>query len=516
MRMTGLNIFLLTLGLCLQPGTDIMAQSADSQQLNRDFYDSRLLQLEFLQQQSGIPDSSFIYLKQEAGYFARQKDWETALDLVNQALEIVRAVPETEITEKETVVDPLVTFPSGWQWTLEMGSDYSRQEYEMSFIESDSVVLEQLHNPFLALRFSRQGKWKSDTYQFFNYFRGDNELLQSSSSLALESSDYSHYWRLETQSDLFWQYREEQGSFWENQLRADWNRQIGSRQRLIFYSQARYKLHFPADSTYGNVLSGELAVALRHYLHYLSWLEISFRPSYYNENQLLGLRYMQIQSQVELQHRLDFNLYFTAQLNHYYRNFRSRQPDGDRLNSYHRVQPVAEAELPVFHPFGIAAKAEGEWRWYGSPNASYSNFNFASLSASLKYYLGNYNSVGIGYVYESETHRTTQADERSLVEQENFHAGGILLSLDIMQQSGFMISLTYKFTLRTYPNAGADDVFGYYSNRRIHSIQGIGYLPLSSHWQFQLFANYDNDRDRDREANDNFSTIFNLGLSYKF
>jgi hypothetical protein len=79
-----------------------------------------------------------------------------------------------------------------------------------------------------------------------------------------------------------------------------------------------------------------------------------------------------------------------------------------------------------------------------------------------------------------------------------------------------MISLVYQYAIKTYPNAGNQDFLGIYSNRRIHSIQGFGYIPLSHHWQFQFFANYDNDRDRDRESNDNFSTLLNASIVYNF
>ena len=492
----------------------------------KEFFESRKLQLKFLLGHIAHPDSLIISLKEEADYFAARNDYETALDLLNQALNLC-AFPGSEKSHSNFSADgenspslsasDIAILPSPiWQWTLEVGTDYSRQEYEMSFIESDSVILEQLNNPFIAIYLSRNVQHNRYNTQVYSYLRGDRELMQSNATLALESNDYNHFWRLEAQSDLFYQHQDQSGNFWENSLRGSWNRLLAANWRFSLYSQARYKFSFPEDSSYGDVLTGDVTLSLRKYLQVLTWLEIMIRPSYFNENQQLGLRYMQIQGRVELNHRQSFNHFYLAQLNYYNRDFRSRQPDSDYFNQYHSLKPTIELEVPFPGPFGIYAQAEWESRRFRSPDISYSDYNAASLQAQIKFYFSDYNSLGVGYVHEQETHFSDNTDNQKIVEQENFTARGMVISVDLVKTNGLLLNLSYQYTLRTYPNAGANDLFGFYSNRRIHSLQGLGYLPLSKHWQFQFFANYDNDRDRDREYNDNFSTIFNIGLQYKF
>jgi len=492
----------------------------------KEFYESRKLQLKFLLSRIANPDNLILSLEEEANYFAIQNDWETALDLVNQALELCIS-PQTDDSKLDysaangnNLSLPVSSFsllPSDiWQWTVEIGTDYSRQEYEMSFIESDSVILEQLNNPFIAIYLFRNVQHNRYNTQVYSYLRGDRELLQSNATLALESNNYDRYWRLEAQSDLFYQHQDLSGSFWENSLRGSWNRLLAANWRFSLYSQARYKLSFPADSSYGDVITGDVSLSLRKYLQVLTWLELMIRPSYFNENQQLGLRYSQIQGRVELNHRQSYNRFYLAQLNYYFRHFRSRQPSSEYLNQYTTIQPIAELEIPLFLPFGISARAEWESRRFSTPDISYSNYNAASLEAQVKFYFSDYNSFGLGYVHEWETHFSDNADNQKIVEQENFTANGLVISVDLVKTNGLLLNFSYQYTLRTYPNAGANDLFGFYSNRRIHSLQGLGYIPLGRHWQFQFFANYDNDRDRDRDYNDNFSTIFNIGLQYKF
>lgn len=497
---------------------------ADSLAGAADLYQSRNLQFSFLLEHRPTADSTALLFRQEADYFAGQGDWETALDLLNQAIGLLSDEPAKNSPPDMPAPDavsphptPATTFPgNAWRWSAETGFDYSRQEYEMSLIESDSVVVEQLNNPYLSLRLTRNGRTGAKNYRIYNYLRGDRTLLQASSLFSLESDQTASRWQIEGESNLFWQLQDQQGSFWENQVRGSWDFPLGPADRLNFYSLARYKYHFPADSSYGDVTQAEMTLTYRHYLGFLSWLALDVRPSYYNENQLLGLKYGQIQGHLEFSQRKDYNRYLNAELTYNHRNFQNRMPDSLAKNSYRSLRPQLNAELPLLYPFGIAIQSEWEFRRYGHPNISYSNFYRGTLGAQLRFYFGGFNAVGAGFVYEQETHNAPVESEQSLVEQENFHAGGLLLSVDLFQQNGLLISLTYQYTLRTYPNSGAGDFLGYYSNRRIHSIQGIGYVPLGRRWQVQFLANYDNDRDRDREANDNFSTIFNLSLIYQF
>jgi hypothetical protein len=127
-----------------------------------------------------------------------------------------------------------------------------------------------------------------------------------------------------------------------------------------------------------------------------------------------------------------------------------------------------------------------------------------------------YNAVGVGFLCETENHTSDNSSETAAVELEDFYAQGISLSLEILHINGLMISLNYGYLLRTYPNAGVNDILGIYSNRRIHSLQLFGFLPLSRRWQFQFFANYDSDKDRDHENNDNLNTLFNASFLYQF
>lgn len=493
--------------------------------LSQELYLSRMMQLDFLLKQNTSTDSLFILLRQEAVYFAEQSDFENALDLIEQAVTLYQAALEKAKIgndEPSSLTNPAIdikqnstNFNNPWQWTAELGTDYSRLEYELSYIESDSIVLDELNNFYMATRMTRNGLIKNNNYQLFGYLRADQNLFQSTLSLALESTNKSYYWRTEAQSDLYLQRTDSLGNFWDNQISFFWQKPIRNN-NISLNSRIRIKDHFQSDSTYGDIYFSELNLSFRHKYNFLSWLEFTLRPSIYKETQILGLQYSQFQGEVNLMHRSDFNKFLHLQTRYQFRDFTSKQPDEDLKNRYQSLRPYIEGEIPIKSSISFFSRSDMEIRRYEKPDITYSNFFYGSFANQIKFYISSYNSIGMGYLFETEKHYPNTDAETSLVEQENYKADGFIFSTDLISFNGLMLSIVYQFTLRTYPKAGADDFLGIYSNRRIHSIQGFGYIPLTSHWQLQFLANYDNDHDRDRESNDNFSTILNLSIIYKF
>ncbi len=489
-----------------------------------DLYQSRKLQLEFLLTQTVPPDSFAYQLMEESEYFARQKDWATALSLLEEAISDLNSPIGAESSDTSALdasLDRVLTNyelnpPPAWEWSLEFGSDFSRQEYEISYIETDSLMLEQLNNPFLGLRLAGSGDWKSQRYRISQYLRSDQQYFQYSSFLALEAGQFTNYWRISLQNDLFINFPGETANYLDNQLNLYWSPQLSEKTNLSTAGQMRFKKTLSADTVYGDIVAANLRAALRYFLRPTTWLEIAAWPSLYREEQWLGLRYTQFLAQMALNYRRNFHRYFTLKIEQAVRNFQSRVNGESYRNRYAATLPRLEWESPVAGPLGFATRLEGELRRYQTPDATYSNYNYYSLDGQIKYYFSELQSIGIGYVQEGESHFARNSNQEELIRQEDFQSRGVSVSLDFFNFNGFILSFNYRFLNRRYPHARGEDLLGYYSNRRVHSVQALGYIPLNRHWQIQFFANYDNDQDREKEFNDNRSAIFNLGLIYKF
>ena len=159
---------------------------------------------------------------------------------------------------------------------------------------------------------------------------------------------------------------------------------------------------------------------------------------------------------------------------------------------------------------------EFENRNYQTADEINPNFIYFNGEGLFKYYWEDFKSAGLGYFYEKQNHFADDDLVTPLVEQENFYSYGIIVNSEIMNFSGFLLSLEYRLSMRTYPDSQESLFYAYYSDRFVHSINAFGWIPIGDRWQVQLFANYDNDQDRENEQNDNRSTVLNVGLIYKF
>ena len=513
------TLYLLVSLVCL---ISTMGSAETDEGKQRALYESRQSQLECILQVEIPSDSLVYYLQQEAQHFAEQSLYTVAIDLLDEALRMVTPhinsggaslLPSNQVWVRSI---PDQTLEDPWQLSAEFGTDYSRNEYELSYVESDSVILDELNNPYVTLRIGRNKYFQNRILRLSSHNRIDQTLVQSSLSLSIEAADFKTTWRLEGNTSLFWLLKDSLGTSWSNELQIYWSQYVTSRNRLYLSSRLRYKRYLPSRDFYQNLLTGDGNISLRHNFHVLSWLEISVLPSHYQEQPVAGLEYSQLQSRLNFQYRREYNQSVSFSINHYIRYFTSQQFSEAYQNQYQAWRPVLESEWIIIKPFGLKGEAEWENRAFTHPDLTYSDFNFGSFSLQMKWYWGSYNSLGLGYVREYETHSTGNPAQQNIVNQENFTADGVIASLDLFNISGLLFTLSYQITRRNYPDAVAQDFLRIYSNRHIQTIQGIGYVPLSSHWQFQFYINFDADRDRDHDHNDNFSSLFNLSLQYKF
>jgi hypothetical protein len=491
----------------------------------KEIYESRKIQLEFLLQDSLETDSLIFYMIREAEYFNDVEEYSFAIEILDQVISTINDPKNpfednlniTTCTDSTNVlINTLTTNPNIWNWSVEVGSDYSKQEYELNYIESDSVVIEELNNPYIALRSAHIYHFNKYSSQIIGYFRLDQELFLPSISATIENTDFLNQWRVEMQSNIYFQFDQKIGNFWENQLRGYLNHTINNQNRFYINSQIRYKYHFSSDTLYGDIFFGDVNMAYRYYVKFLSWIELNLRPSIYNETRSLGLKYLQSHIGVDFNHRAEYNKFIQFRLNIYLRDFINKQLTNDYSNKYLSFIPTLEFEFPIFSPIGIESRLNYESRQYQKPDLTYSNFNLGSLNLLLKYYISTFNSIGVGYIYEIEVHSSPSSEDNILVKQENYNASGMIISLDILGTGGLMLNFGYQYTLRNYPNTIDNEFISFYNNRRVQVIYGIGYIPISPRWQIQFLVNYDNDQDRDREMNDQSYTIFNLSLLYKF
>ncbi|NIT55470.1 MAG: hypothetical protein GWN00_04310, partial [Aliifodinibius sp.] len=147
----------IVLHICLAVAIPVFAQQENtksSSDLSINLYENALLQVENLIITQSPTDSLIFYLLSDAKDFANKKRWyegyeilKTIMELFGESVQSVEAIYEddTSIPTNSTANDGVPrsieytdypTFP----FQLEVGVDYSRQEFELSFVENDSTI----------------------------------------------------------------------------------------------------------------------------------------------------------------------------------------------------------------------------------------------------------------------------------------------------------------------------------------------------------------------------------------
>ena len=501
-----------------------------SPDIDRNLYENALLQVENLMLIYSMPDSLVFYLLSDAKNFAAGNHWHDGYEILKTIISIYGENSDPEVNKSESLIGNAVPDNAGiptpprnieyptFPFQLEIGVDYSLQEFELSFVENDSTIVEELQNPYVGFLFSHDHLVGNNPVSFHHRFRLDDQFIYYSLFGSYQSDKPGGQNRLDFESYYYHQAATEYSDFIDGQLRYTFSKSDYAKRLFYLNLRGRYKAYFQQDSLNNNIFSTALNGYYEHFFDLNNSFYLNVIPDFYKEQEDLGLSYFQTRAAAFYRMRRNFNQYFEIGSEVVYRAFKDDFSDEEYHNKYFSLEPRLEGELSLNSSWGVGFKLEMEKRSYQIPNDVNPNFIYIAGEGVLKYYWEDFKSLGAGYFYERQSHSVDDAATAALVEQEDFYTYGLIVDSEIMNLAGLLLNLEYRLSLRTYPNTDASGslFYNYYSDRFIHSINAFGWIPMGNRWQVQLFANYDNDQDRDNEQNDNRSTILNLGLIYKF
>lgn len=504
------------------------AQQANDNDLAKNLYENALLQVENLMLTQSPSDSLIFDLLSDAKNFAGKQRWPEGTEILKA---ILAMYDESSITDTEEVnilksaemnnrmgfsESPNYPEKPSFPFQLEVGVDYSRQEFELSFVENDSTIIEELQNPYIGFLFNHNHLLGKNSISFNHRFRLDDQFIYYSLFGSYESGDLGQKSRLDFEGYFYHQEQAGYSDFLDEQLRYTWSKSDYGKRLFYVNLRGRYKWYLQADSIDSDIFSTAVNGYYEHFFDPAHSFYLNIIPEYYREQQDLGLQYFQNRMEAFYRIRKTYNQYIEIGSGVVYRNFKDNFSDEEYQNRYLSLEPRIEGEMPFNPHWGMAFKLELENRNYQTADEINPDFIYFSGEGLLQYYWEDFRSIGAGYFYERQSNGAEDDALTSLVEQEDFYSYGGVVDCEIMNLSGLLLNLEYRLSLRTYPNVEESLFSNYYSNRFIHSISAFGWIPIGNRWQVQLFANYDNDQDRDNEQNDNRSMIFNLGLIYKF
>jgi len=499
--------------------------------LEKNLYEAALLQVEnHLLRQQNSSDSLIIDLLADARNLAEQEEWSGGREILNAILSLLETPPEDNNShnlqsweknnddEKYYNTSSLsLSMPNAAaQFQVESGIDYSQQEFEIDFVENDSVIVEELQNPYVSLAYYQPLNIGRQQFLTNHRLRMDNQFINYDFFVSMEVKARNRITRLELDENFFHDKTGDGSDFLDSRLSFFYGNPYSYENRWYLSVRGRYKWFTQSNALSEDILSADMTAYFEHFFKTTHSLYFYWAPGFYRESAASGYRYLQ--NRVGGFYRIweSYNRLLEVGGEIAYQNIDNTINEEPYHNSYLSFHPAAQMEWPYSKHLGIEARLMAENRNYSTADAVNPSYNYLTSLLVQKFYLGDLSSLGIGYFGEKQAHRVNREDEEQFARQGDFTSHGPVFTAEYLNLSGILFTAEYRITWRDYPHAEYSFLSSYYSNRFVHSLSLFGWIPLTRHWQLQAFANYDNDQDRDNERNDTRNTLLNAGVVYKF
>lgn len=505
----------------------------DAAALDKVLYEAALLEVAALQSNASTADSLTAALVADAEAFAAANDWASALtmlDLVIACLKPQLPAPTATISDSigsaatnrdfatdaapSSVLPAPATYLRPFQ--VEVGIDYSQQEFETTFLETDSILVDELQNPYLAVNYLH-GLPGEGTVLLRHRMRYDAELFNYGLRLTWENTSPQHIQRFDLDGGVYATSYAGQSNYFDGRIGYYVGNDPGARHRWYVDARLRNKRHATVDEVNRDILSGWVTTGYAFRIDRRQTFEIHISPQIYREQVTGGYKYLQGRLGADYRYREGISRYLELGADVVGQDFENRFDEVLVENRFTGFLPRLVGEWPIAAAsWAVTGRIEGEWRRYERADAVNPDLAYLTMEWGSRLHLSSLQSLGLAYAFERGRHASDDPLDQPFAEQADFTAHGLVLSGDLYSAGGLFLNATYRFTLRDYPNAVDSPLNSFYADRRIHSLSLLGWIPLTRSLTLQLVANYDNDQDRDFDRNDSRSTLVNAGLVYGF
>ena len=476
-------------------------------------------------------------LLREAQGFAREGDYETALLMVETAMEIVGIASDADLPPlpppAEAVPEELHRdVPSGWSLVPQVvtGIDVRHQEFQMGSVAgSDSILIERTGSPYVGLRL------KADTD--FSYLGRFNAYVSAQAGRDFNSGEMQFKWQRGTLQASHWflenrlestRYKRDLNvRYWENRTTL----QAGVKviDRFVIYAgddfwlrRYRQDANFYPSYTQNQLYSG---------FQYTSGLSTRLAARY----NFATRRYRNFTADDFNEHRIEASVYQVTAVNSsiYLENiWRSRRyihgdSDSTYQNSYQEEFFRADLRFGLNPWLSFDVNGDFTLRQHRLISAITPDFMHIRVNPRFLFRVFGDWQIGLGYVYALRIYskdiiRTQPVLSATPVDiqlgYEDYFSHGISVSLELFRLGAFMLSLTDQYQFLTYPNSLTKrvDGFEFYTDRKINSILMFLTWQVQSGLELNFIVNLDDDRSRINNNTDSRSNIISLEMSYSF
>ncbi|RMH65591.1 MAG: hypothetical protein D6677_02115 [Calditrichaeota bacterium] len=475
--------------------------------------DYTMLRMELSVRLAYAPSAEVRALVDSAESYASKKDYDLAVIFLEEARDQLRdllPIPKKNPVKADS--NPLqADLPRPYQLSVVSGIDFNRQEFELGYSQSDSVLTDQISKPYVGLEMT----WASGSFSLSDNVRYDQENLDNNLTVNLNKQMGAH--RLNLRAAYLYNRNAVYPDLSFNELLSDVSWQfLNDTWQIRFQNLSRVKMYARPVATVPDYLRNTFSATLGYYPGAFSGINIYYTLDRNESKDTDNNDFFNQQGVLDWRRQLgewgDIQLSPQGEWNQYAYLL------GDSLLNNRATVGYLPARFTLRLGARFALQLSAGWRikTYQYKTEQEPDYTLLNAEPELAWQWDSGASLGIGLVWEQRKHKVAPGLDSVYVIQQDYKDRGVLLSLDYSRPDGAMISATLKYSARRYPFAESAANFSLYANKNVWSALLFARWPVTKHFSVNAVAMYDNDKDLDSAFNDSKSSFYTFELKYDF
>jgi hypothetical protein len=454
-------------------------------------------------------------LLSEADSLGAAGEYEIGLIYLEEVLNGIKMEDESKIVENKDLElvnrNQYDNSINNFTFSIITGIDFDKHEFEYGYQTSDSTIVEELNKPYtgISLDYILHNS-KENSFNLYNYLRVDSENLRENYQINFIHNNLN----LRVGGHLNKSFNTVYSSYWENNLRIKYKKDLSKKTKISFRNNYNYKTFDKSDLNYTDYYRNYFESNLNYlYSNY------DLNLQYLNEiNEFLGNDnndYIQNTFKTGFRNLKNWDFRHSASIIYEIRNYQFIYGDSTISNDYNQLGIHVDLNLKIHNSWSLKFENHLIKKMYKNQSTFEPNYLWNNFRPVLIVDIYSIIQFGIGYESEIKSHTKIEEDGNASTEQD-YNSNGIFSSLDYFTTEGITFSLSLSYQWRRYPESPTNDLINLYSSRNVLSLMAFGNFPLYNNFGLNLLAIYDNDKDIDNDQGNTQSSIFNIELEYKF
>ncbi len=461
-------------------------------------------------QQPGPVNAALI---DSADYYAELGAHEIAVVFLEQFL--------AQINENSKTAQPVnVTLPASkktYDLVFKTGIDYNYHEFEIGYLQNDSILVDEIQKPFVGLTYSKYLLDKTNRYiSIETDIRYDKANFTSSADLSVSINKNNLYLKANTglvydKNTLYTNlsYLEPHGrqALWWSAAK-NWQVQVNN--------YFRFKNYENATVTTPDFIRDQFDINLINNDFYNHYLKIAYEADLNESRDTQHNDYFEQRALLYGEFNPASFIRNNVQTYYAYKTFAYVLSDSVFSNKSRILDLNLENIFRLSSGISWNLHYNIKYKKYNLKTEQEPDYHYHSIHSALNKRIGDNISLEGGYVFEYKKHDVFSEASAAYIEEQNFLGNGVSVGFDYYNRNAFFVTINSSYLWRRYPDAQNESALTIYSNRNIFNLFVMIQLPLIDKFSLNVFGAYDNDQDVDTDENNTRSSLFSAELQYRF